>query len=220
MAVSNVSSSNLGGMTAQRQGDMNAMGRDAFMKLLVAQLRNQDPEAPVDSKEFITQLSQLTSVEQLVTMSDRLASLEVGMASLANTQVAGIVGKTVVAETKSVNLDEGGSASVPVTLGSRAEKVTVTFRNDAGEVVGKVQLGDTFPGTRSVSWNGIGPDGVRAPAGRYRVEVTATDAAGRPVDANTRIRGQVSEISYANGYPEVVVGGARVMLGDVTSIGM
>jgi flagellar basal-body rod modification protein FlgD len=220
MAVSNVSSSNLGGMTAQRQGDMNAMGRDAFMKLLVAQLRNQDPEAPVDSKEFITQLSQLTSVEQLVTMSDRLASLEVGMASLANTQVAGIVGKTVVAETKSVNLEDGGSASVPVTLGSRAAKVVATFRNDAGEVVGKVELGDTFPGTRSLSWNGIGPDGVRVPAGRYRVEVSATDAAGRPVDANTRIRGQVSEISYANGYPEVVVGGARVMLGDVTSIGM
>ena len=220
MAVSNVSSSNLGGMTAQRQGDMNAMGRDAFMKLLVAQLRNQDPEAPVDSKEFITQLSQLTSVEQLVTMSDRLASLEVGMASLANTQVAGIVGKTVVAETKSVNLEDGGTASLPVTLGSRAAKVVATFRNDAGEVVGKVELGDTYPGTRSISWNGIGPDGVRVPAGRYRVEVSATDAAGRPVDANTRIRGQVSEISYANGYPEVVVGGARVMLGDVTSIGM
>jgi flagellar basal-body rod modification protein FlgD len=220
MAVSNVSSSNLGGMTAQKQGDMNAMGRDAFMKLLVAQLRNQDPEAPVDSKEFITQLSQLTSVEQLVTMSDRLASLEVGMASLANTQVAGIVGKTVVAETKSVNIEDGGSASVPVTLGSRAAKVVATFRNDAGEVVGKVELGDTFPGARSISWNGIGPDGVRVPAGRYRVEVSATDAAGRPVDANTRIRGQVSEISYANGYPEVVIGGARVMLGDVTSIGM
>ena len=220
MAVSNVSSSNLGGMTAQKQGDLNGMGRDAFMKLLVAQLRNQDPESPVDSKDFITQLSQLTSVEQLVTMSDRLASLEVGMASLANTQVSGLVGKTVEAETKSVYLDDAGSASVPITLGARAAKVTATFRNADGEIVGKVELNDTFPGTRSVSWNGIGPDGERVPPGRYTVEVSATDAANRPVDASTRIRGEVREISYANGYPEVVIGEARVMLGDVTSIGM
>lgn len=220
MAVTGVSSANLGGMTAEKQGDLNGMGRDAFMKLLVAQLRNQDPNAPVDSKEFITQLSQLTSVEQLITMSDRLASLEVGMASLANTQVSSIVGRNVDAESKSVYLGDTGSTSVPVTLAGRAANVIATFRNEAGEVVGKIQLGDTFPGTRSITWDGTGADGQRAPAGRYTVSVTATDASGRPVEANTRVSGVVREISYANGYPEVVIGEARVMLGDVTSIGM
>lgn len=220
MEITRGSSANLGGMAAEKQGDINGMGRDAFMKLLVAQLRNQDPQSPVDSKEFITQLSQLTSVEQLITMSDRLASLEVGMASLANTQVSSIVGKHVDAESKSVLLMDTGGASVPVTLAGRAANVTATFRNEAGEVVGKVELGDTFPGTRAVTWDGTGTNGERAPAGRYTVTLTATDAAGRPVDASTRVSGVVSEISYANGYPEVVIGEARVMLGDVTSIGM
>lgn len=220
MEIPRTSSSSLGGMTAEKQNDMNGMGRDAFMKLLVAQLRNQDPQAPVDSKEFITQLSQLTSVEQLITMSDRLGSLEVGMASLANTQVSSIVGKNVDAESKSVFLGDTGASSVPVTLAGRAANVTATFRNAAGEIVGKVELGDTFPGTRSVTWDGNGPDGQRAPSGRYTVSLTATDSAGRPVEANTRVSGRVTEISYANGYPEVVIGAARVMLGDVTSIGM
>jgi flagellar basal-body rod modification protein FlgD len=51
------------------------MGKDAFLKLLVAQLKNQDPLAPSDGKEMAAQLAQFTSVEQLVSMNDTLAQI-------------------------------------------------------------------------------------------------------------------------------------------------
>ena len=60
------------------------LGADAFMKLLVAQLKNQDPNSPQDPKEMVTQLSQLTSVQRLVDLGDRVQALEttsIGMAT-------------------------------------------------------------------------------------------------------------------------------------------
>ena len=51
------------------------MGKDAFLKLLVAQLRNQDPLAPADGKEMAAQLAQFTSVEQLQSANDTLAQI-------------------------------------------------------------------------------------------------------------------------------------------------
>jgi flagellar basal-body rod modification protein FlgD len=218
--VANVSSS-LGVQQQQpvvRTGT-NELQRDDFMKLLVAQLKNQDPENPADSKELITQLSQLTSVEQLVAMSDKLSQLEVGLASVANTQVSDIVGKRVEAETKSVFLADTGSSSVPYTIDGRAQEVTITLRDADGTIVRKQTLGPTFPGSRSFTWDGNDDGGQRLPVGRYTVEVAAKNATGGVVGASTRVSGDVTSIDYSKGYPELVVGEARVMLGDVTSIG-
>jgi flagellar basal-body rod modification protein FlgD len=51
------------------------MGKEAFLKLLVAQLKNQDPLAPSDGKEMAAQLAQFSSVEQLVSVNDTLGQI-------------------------------------------------------------------------------------------------------------------------------------------------
>jgi len=204
--------------TAQTATQQPEIGRDAFMKMLVAQLRNQDPLDPLDSREFVTQLSQLTSVEELVTIRNRMEALEVGIAGMANTQVAGIVGRTVTADASALRLDEQGSASTAFNLEGRATDVTVTIRDESGQVVRTMELGETFPGSHRLEWDGRTDSGERAAAGRYTIEIDAKDADGHPVTASTRITGVVSSISYEHGYPELLVGEAHVLLGDVISI--
>jgi flagellar basal-body rod modification protein FlgD len=211
--------SGLGAPTASAvQRDVPGLGKDAFMKLLLAQLKNQDPNAPTDYKEMVTQLSQLTSVEQLVTMSNRLANVEVGLASIANSQSADLAGKNVQADVKAVWLGDQGTANVPFTLEGRASKVTLTIRDADGRVVRRQELGDTFPGTRAWTWDGRSDAGDRLPAGRYRIDVAAQSSAGTPVGASTRVSGRVDRVTFANGYPELVIGEARMLLGDVVSI--
>ena len=58
------------------------------------------------------------------------------------------------------------------------------------------------------------------PPGRYSLELRAESAEGTPVTTSTELTGVVSGVSYENGYPELMVGDARLLLGDVTSIGM
>jgi len=200
--------------------DDQGMGKDAFMKLLTTQMQNQDPLDPMDSRQMISQLSELTSVEQLTTMSNRLAALEVATAGMANTQVASVVGRNVLADGSGIRLTETGPASSVFTLDGTAKEVTVEVRDASGKLVRTMQLGEQFPGSHAVSWDGLDDQGTRLPSGRYSFEVSAVDDADHPIEATLDIEGVVSGVSYENGYPELLIGDARVLLGDVQRINM
>ena len=94
----------------------------------------------------------------------------------------------------------------------------VEIRNADGRVIRTVDAGPHGAGAVSFTWDGHDEAGNRAASGRYRISVTATDAEGHPVDAATRVRGQVSAVTYENGYPELRIGESSVMLGDVRTI--
>ncbi|WP_127495827.1 flagellar hook capping FlgD N-terminal domain-containing protein [Paenibacillus glycanilyticus] len=84
----NYSTSNV--KAAGKDTDKNALGKDAFLELLVTQLKNQDPLQPQDNAAFITQMAQFTSVEQLMNMSDQLSLLNQNLGTASS-----IIGKTV-----------------------------------------------------------------------------------------------------------------------------
>ena len=60
---------------AEKTGKQGALGKDAFLKLLVTQLQHQDPLNPLDDKEFIAQLAQFSSLEQMNNISEGITSL-------------------------------------------------------------------------------------------------------------------------------------------------
>jgi flagellar basal-body rod modification protein FlgD len=84
----------------------DGLGKNAFLKLLVAQLKNQDPMKPMEDKEFIAQLAQFSSLETLQSLQQRMDSM---IASQAVDQASGLIGKHVTAEVASVN---GGTETV------------------------------------------------------------------------------------------------------------
>ena len=75
------------------------LGRDAFLSLLVQQMRNQDPLAPTDNQQFIAQLAQFSSLEQMQQVNDNLLGLAVLQQSNALmsqlTQSSALIGKDV-----------------------------------------------------------------------------------------------------------------------------
>jgi len=202
----------------QQASEHGQLDRDAFMKLLVTQLQNQDPLDPMDAREMVTQLSQLSSVEELVAIEGRIGALEVGIASLANTQVAGIVGQTVTADGGNLTLAQRGGASAVVTLEGRADTLDIMIKDAEGNLVRTMTESDVRPGSHSFAWDGNNEAGDRMPAGRYTVEVSARSPSGGVVVAHTRYSGRATGVSYENGYPELLVGDARILLGDVVSI--
>jgi flagellar basal-body rod modification protein FlgD len=205
--------------TAAKSPDQ-ALGRDAFMKLLVAQLRNQDPLEPLDSREFVTQLSQLTSVEQLVTIGERMQNLELSNMAMANTQSAGLVGKQVQARGDQLVLGAEGPLQSTIHLPNAAASSRVTIRDGAGQVVRTLELGKLNAGANTFTWDGITDAGARAPAGIYKLEFSAENQGGHPIAVNTEVSGVVTRISYEQGFPELVIGSTHVALSNVTSIGM
>jgi flagellar basal-body rod modification protein FlgD len=74
-ATSSTTSTGTTGSTGSTSSTSSSSGKDMFLKLLVEQLKHQDPESPMDSSQFVAQLAQFNSVEQLIGINDKLTQL-------------------------------------------------------------------------------------------------------------------------------------------------
>src|SRR5512146_3329236 len=119
----------------------NTLGKDDFLKLLTAQLSNQDPLQPVDNQAFIAQLAQFSSLEQLQGVSSRLDSLLLATASSNQLEAASLVGKTVSYHADGVDVVQGQPP--PALQASVAARATVTaiVQDASGRAVRAIPLG-------------------------------------------------------------------------------
>lgn len=94
MPVNGVSSptTNVQSSTQSAAEQSLTLGKDAFLKMMVENLRNQDPTNAADSKEFVAQLSQMTSLEQITNMAKATMSLA---SETRDARAVGMLGKTV-----------------------------------------------------------------------------------------------------------------------------
>lgn len=198
--------------------DKSQLGKDAFMKLLVAQLGNQDPTAPMDSNAFVAQLAQFSSVELLQGMGSRLDQLLVATAANNQATVMQFVGKDVEFQSDELSLTEGIPASFHADFPGAAEQVTVTITDENGKTVRTMQMDPVEAGDQTFVWDGLDDDGNPCPSGTYGVKVSAKDPDGNAMDVTVRQRGRVDGVSYENGYPELLVGSLRITLADVVEI--
>ena len=193
------------------------LGRDEFLQLLVAQLRNQDPTSPQEGHEFAAQLAQFSSVEQLANISgalgaqaDQFAALAQGLDGLRTGQDAlgsqlsgridlqaatALIGQTVDVAHGAVAFDGSGEVATPVRLSADAAEVTLTVRDADGAVVRTVRTGARGAGDHALSWDGALADGSAAPAGAYTIEATAVGADGQSVEATPMATGAVDRLT-------------------------
>jgi flagellar basal-body rod modification protein FlgD len=205
--------------TAATANPKGQLGKDAFMKLLVAELKQQDPMDPMKAREMVGQLADLSTVEKLTGIDDKLTTLQNITAASSGISNAGLIGRRVEADTKNLTLGaNGGSSGGIYNLADSASTVTVKIRDANGSTVKNLDLGSQKLGPQALKWDGTNDTGGRAPSGMYSFEITAKAASGHPVVATTKVSGLVTSVTYENGTPEVVVGTSHVPLGDVTTI--
>jgi flagellar basal-body rod modification protein FlgD len=203
--------------TADRIGS-NKLGKDEFLKLLMAQLANQDPTAPTDNGAFVAQLAQFAGLEAAQGTNSRLDTLLIAQANTNSTNFVSFIGKDVAYRTDAVNLEKGLTATSQANLTGRAEKVTVNIVDANGRTVRTMQLGAQPAGQLNISWDGNDDGGTPQPTGRYAVKVVATDAAGATVNAELASTGRVTRVEFTNGIPQLNVNGTLIKMSEVTSI--
>ncbi len=179
-----------------------AMGQDAFLKLLVAQLKYQDPLKPQDGSAFVAELAQFSNLEQTMGINDRLDMLALQNRGQANTEVVALVGKQATVRGNMVTSDGTGIGTpMAFNLASAADKVSVTIRDQAGQVVRTIDVGAKNGGNVQLMWDGRNDAGIVQPAGTYSVNVTAKDAGDNPVGVTQETKGIVTAVSFDKGYP-------------------
>lgn len=220
MPVGSIDPSSSTSATQPGEVSEGSLDRQAFLKLLVAQLSHQDPLKPMEGTEFVTQLAQFSAVEQALAQSAKLDLLSVQLRGLSNNEATNLVGKTVTVRASGLAFDGKSPTSSSVSLDAAAEKVTVEVRDSEGKVVRTLDIGPRPPGAMPVGWDGKSDAGVTMPAGNYTIEVRATDANADPVGVTQEVSGVVKSVTFEKGYPELVLdSGVRVPVSALVSVG-
>ena len=153
--------------------DENALGQDAFLKLMVAQLSNQDPMKPMENGEFLTQIAQFSQVTGIQDLQKSFDSLSSSLVSNQALQAASLVGRDVLAPTGLGVLESGQSIRGSVELSSASPKVAVNIYDSAGQKVRGLELGSQASGEVMYQWDGLRDDGTYAPPGTYLITAEA-----------------------------------------------
>ncbi len=195
--------------------------QDEFLTLLIAELANQDPLAPMKSQEMASQLAQFGSLERLYSIDRQLGeSIDVDLVmnqAINNTMAASLIGRELVAVGDSIIL-KGGEANLHFTLEDPAAEVTITILDESGQVVRTIKRQDLLDGEQAVVWNGTDDSGRLLSDGVYRFKITASDADGNTVNALTTASGIITGVSYETGVAILLVGDLEFPMGSVITI--
>lgn len=191
-------------------GGTETLGQDAFLNLLTVQLQNQDPSNPVSNEDFIAQLAQFSSLEQLVAIQEKLDMVYLGIASMNNATMATLLGSEVIASGDQVHVAGEGDVTLHFDAAGPVTSGTVTVEDADGNVVATLDLGSAEEGEGSLVWDGKDLDGNPVPEGEYTVRITATGADGESVDVSPLVVGLVESVDYSTGVPRPSVGGVEV----------
>ncbi len=194
------------------------LGRNDFLKLLISQLENQSPLNPMDSTDFVAQLAEFSSLEQLTQVNDGLAALSMGQAGMINNQAVSLVGRKVVYPGSDITVGDQDTTEFRYRLDGEATDVTITIKNATGETVRTVKMGAQTSGSQDFSWDLKDTNGNTVPKGSYSFDVNANNEKGNEIPVQHYGIGVVDAISFDNGYAELIIGKLRITMADIIEI--
>jgi flagellar basal-body rod modification protein FlgD len=221
--INNVNSSSSASSTSNTNdatplGPGGKLGKNEFLKLLVTQLRYQDPMNPLQGEEMAAQLAQFSSLEQLVNIGDALKTQQTSndalVAAVTNNTAMTTLGKEVTAVGDQVFLPDDGKATVScTTAGSGQGTLTITDSN--GKVLGTRNLGYVGAGANTFD---IGSAGAGLEEGGYRYYIDVKGGDGKAVEVETYTTARVDGITYGNDGALLTAGPLRIKPGAIVKI--
>ncbi|MCV2351870.1 flagellar hook assembly protein FlgD [Paucibacter sp. Y2R2-4] len=155
--------------TPQQSTKNAADTQDRFLKLLVAQMKNQDPMNPMDNAQVTSQMAQIQTVSGVSTLDTSIKNLSSQFTQMQALQSVSLVGRPVTVEGNKLNM-VGGVGEGGYTIDSAADQVKLEVLNGAGGIVDTVQLGAQSKGRQTFKWEG----GKETPDAKYQFRITAS----------------------------------------------
>jgi len=178
--------------------------QDRFLKLLVTQMKNQDPLNPMDNAQVTSQMAQLSTVTGIDKLNVTLQALSDSMVSNQSLQAAAMIGHGVLVPGKGVDLANGKGFG-GIDLAQSVDNVNIAVYDQAGALVRNFSLGAQPSGLVNWQWDGRDNSGVSVADGSYTFTVDAVQA-GKKVDAAALQFGMVNSVTQGKQGVELSIG--------------
>lgn len=194
------------------------LDKDAFFKLMVTNLKNQDPTNPLKSHEMAAQMAQFSSLEQMSNIKGVLEEMKTSQVDKNQFQALNLIGKSVSGDAGKIQRFAGDkSHPLNFTLGEFAKDVKVSIRDSNGEVVRVLGMTNQPKGQVKLEWDGKDKDGRTLDPGSYRTSIQAKSDKGN-VAVQTKFKGQVTGMQLTEKGALLKVGDKSVLLSDIQMV--
>ncbi|WP_206518745.1 flagellar hook assembly protein FlgD [Fervidobacterium sp. 2310opik-2] len=193
------------------------LDKEAFLKLLITQLKSQDPLEPMKDRDFIAQMSQLSSLEQVMNMSKSVQNFVDTAAQLYRTQAVSMIGKTAVVKTNVINVENGVPESKVFKLESPANIVIKIFDSN-GKLIKEEKIGQVEAGMQLFAWDGKDENGTKVKDGRYTFKILKTTPDGGYEEIPSVESGIVSGVQFDGNKINVIVSNKIYDISEISEI--
>lgn len=202
----------------QKKAQGSELGQDAFLTMMLTQMKNQDPTKPMDSAQYLAQLAQFSTVSGIEKLNTTIEGFIGQLQTSGAMQASGLVGRQVVVDSDTGYLDATQGLAGNITIDSPVDAVKISIATPGGQVVREVTLGAQGAGETAFHWDGRDASGVLRTPGNYRV-VAQGLRAGEPVGLSTSMSAPVDSVSLsAQGSKLNLRGLGEYALDDVRAI--
>ncbi|KQP45031.1 flagellar hook assembly protein FlgD [Pseudorhodoferax sp. Leaf274] len=202
-ATNGTTTSSTGTTSSKSKNDSSAQAvQDRFLKLLVAQLNNQDPMNPLDNAQMTSQIAQLNTVTGIENLNSTVGNVLSQMASMQALQGAAMVGREVLNEGSTLQVsDKVGRGAFD--LSASADKVKVEVRTASGTLVDTIEMNALPAGRHTIEWDASKYSGSEA------LNFTVTPTSKNTVTATALQRSRVESVSNENNVLTLQLAGGK-----------
>jgi flagellar basal-body rod modification protein FlgD len=183
--------SNTGSTTGTKKKDK--LGQDEFLKLMLAQLKNQDPMKAMDPSQFLGQLAQFSTVSGIQGMQAAFTTMSDSMRASQVLDGATMVGRDVLVASEDVTIGAEGTVRGALDVPTGANSVTINVLDSAGQIVRTIPA-TTTTGLNEFTWDGTADNGAHVSAGEYTFEAVAK-VGGQNIELETLLSDRVNSVT-------------------------
>jgi len=210
------------GKTGDSTTGASTLGKDSFLQLLVTQMQNQNPLDPQDNTQFVAQLAQFSSLETMQNLSTSVDAIGGMYQSSQALQASSLVGRSVIVDSGSTNVDTTKTMTGQVVLPSTSTVTTVKVYDSTGSVVRTIDLGQQKAGTTSFNWDGKDDAGNTLATGNYSFKATGS-LDGTSTGLTTYLPATVTSVTMGSAGTSMTLNladGTNIALSKVQQIGI
>ncbi len=193
------------------------LGKDDFMKLLLLELKYQDPTAPMDSEKILAQTSQLATLESSERTNKALETLAASLTSSMQYSGISAIGKIADTGSNAIVTTKGEPTDFELYFPSNVTTGNVNILDNNGKILRTMKIGATDAGVAQYTWDGKDNNGADLKEGIYYVESKYTKADG--TSDTTRVgRYPIESIKFDSGTTYAKLGSGYVDFSTIKEI--